>query len=68
MVDANRSFWKSALGVDTSGGREARVGDSISQIIIATGIPLVVEDVRRDDRVRATESRLSTEPAIPALR
>ena len=52
VVDANRSFWKSALGVDTSGGREARVGDSLSQIIIATGVPLVVEDVRRDDRVR----------------
>lgn len=52
VVDANRSFWKSALGVDTSGGREARVGDSLSQIIIATGVPLVVEDVRHDDRVR----------------
>ena len=52
VVDANRSFWKSAVGVDTSGGREEKVGDSLSQIIIATGVPLVVEDVRRDDRVR----------------
>jgi serine phosphatase RsbU (regulator of sigma subunit) len=52
VVDANRSFWKSVVGVDTGAGREGRVGDSLSQIIIATNAPLVVDDVRHDERVR----------------
>lgn len=52
VVDAHRSFWKSAVGVDASTGREARIEDSLSQIIIATDAPLVVEDARGDERTR----------------
>lgn len=52
VVDAHRSFWKSAVGVDTSEGREIRVEDSVSQIIIATDGALVIEDTRCDNRTR----------------
>lgn len=52
VVDAHRSFWRSGVGVDAHEGREARVEDSISQIIIATDAPLVVEDARHDRRTR----------------
>lgn len=52
VVDAHRAFWVSAVGVDASEGREARVEDSVSQIIIAADAPLVVEDARRDARTR----------------
>lgn len=52
VVDAHRSFWKSAVGVDTSEGREIRAEDSVSQIIIATDAALVIEDTRCDDRTR----------------
>lgn len=52
VVDAHRSFWKGAVGVDISEGRAARVEESISQIIIATDAALVVEDARHDIRTR----------------
>jgi serine phosphatase RsbU (regulator of sigma subunit) len=52
VVDAHRSFWKSAVGVDTRAGREMRLEDSLCQVIIATGDPLVVTDTRDDERTR----------------
>ena len=64
VVDAHRAFWMSAVGVDTSEGREAKVEDSVSQIIIATDAPLVVEDARHDDRTRRL--RVVTELGVGA--
>jgi serine phosphatase RsbU (regulator of sigma subunit) len=52
VVDGRRSFWKSAVGVDTTGGREARVEDSLCQVVISADEPLVVDDARNDERVR----------------
>ena len=56
VVDAHRSFWKSATGIDAgvdAGHRgEVRVEDSLSQILVATDVALVVEDARCDDRTR----------------
>ncbi len=52
VVDAHRSFWKSAVGIDPSGDREMRVQDSLCQIIVATGAPLVVCDTRSDERTQ----------------
>jgi serine phosphatase RsbU (regulator of sigma subunit) len=52
VVDAHRSFWKSAVGTGPGAGRETRVEDSVCQIMIATGAPLVVEDARHDVRTR----------------
>lgn len=52
VVDAHRSFWKSAVGMDSGAGRQSRVEDSVCQILIATGDPLVVDDARGDARTR----------------
>jgi len=52
VVDAHRSFWKSAVGLPAGAGREARVEDSLCQVMIAAGAPLVVDDAQGDDRVR----------------
>lgn len=52
VTDAFRSFWKSSAGMDTGAGRETRIEDSVCQIIIATGAPLVVDDARVDARTR----------------
>ena len=39
-------------GTDRGAGRETRVEDSVCQIMIATGAPLVVDDARHDVRTR----------------
>jgi hypothetical protein len=53
VVDGRRSFWKSAVGVDRSRGSEIGVEDSVCQVMIGADEPLVIEDVRADERVRA---------------
>lgn len=52
VVDAHRSFWKSAVGADASAGREMRAEDSLCQVVVATDTPLVVTDTRADERTR----------------
>lgn len=52
VVDAHRSFWKSAIGVDTRAGLDMRVEDSLCQIVVAADAPLVVTDTRADERTR----------------
>lgn len=52
VVDAHRSFWKSAIGTEPGVGRETRVEDSACHIMIASGDPLVVPDARDDARTR----------------
>lgn len=52
VVDAHRSFWKSAVGAGTSAGREVRIENSLCQVIVATGDPMVVTDTRADERTR----------------
>lgn len=52
VVDAHRSFWKSAVGLDPRAARDMRIQDSLCQVIVSTGAPLVVTDTRSDDRTR----------------
>lgn len=53
LVDAYRSFWKSAIGLPPGGVREIRAEDSLCQVMIDIGAPLIVEDAQNDERVRS---------------
>jgi serine phosphatase RsbU (regulator of sigma subunit) len=52
VVDAHRSFWKSAVGLPSGGVREVGAEDSLCQVMIDVGVPLVVDDAQNDERVR----------------
>jgi serine phosphatase RsbU (regulator of sigma subunit) len=52
VVDASRCYWKSAIGADTSSGRQDDVHDSPCAILVASDAPLIVEDAGQDERVR----------------
>jgi phosphoserine phosphatase RsbU/P len=58
IVDADRSFWKSAIGVETIGivDRNQAIPDSFCQYVVATGERLIVEDAVHDPRTRDNPS------------
>ncbi|MDR6318572.1 GAF domain-containing protein [Actinoplanes couchii] len=51
VADGRRSFWKSAVGLDTSAGRENDIRDSPCHILIGTGRELIAEDAVTDPRI-----------------
>jgi serine phosphatase RsbU (regulator of sigma subunit) len=54
VVDDKRSYWKSAVGMGdlTVASRQNPASESFCKYLIATGEPLLLADVRTDDRVR----------------
>ncbi|WP_051569570.1 GAF domain-containing SpoIIE family protein phosphatase [Cryptosporangium arvum] len=50
IVDDQRSFWKSCIGVNATdpGERQNPVGESFCQYVVNSGEPLIVGDVTRD--------------------
>ncbi len=60
LVDDQRCFWKSRIGIPDDGPRQNATEESFCQYVIASDEPLVVGDVRRDPRTRDT-------PAIALL-
>ena len=58
LVDAERSFWLSCVGV--SGQRQNRVEESFCQYVIADAAPLLVDDTRLNPRT-------ATNPAVRDL-
>ncbi len=54
LVDEERSFFKSCIGVNaaTASERQTRVSHSFCQYVVASGEPLVVADARSDERTR----------------
>lgn len=60
VADGHRSFWKSAVGVDPALGRQDRITDSPTHLLIVTRAPLIVEDARADPRIKDL-------PAVDAL-
>ena len=58
VVDARRSFWKSCIGVTVQDGEptELPLEESFCQYVVATGEPLVLPDVRLDDRTKDNPS------------
>lgn len=52
VVDARRSFWKSRIGVSPAAVEigELCLEDSFCQYVVASGEPLVLPDVREDER------------------
>lgn len=57
IVDERRSFWKSCIGVDLGDGpAENSVDESFCQYVVADDEPLVLDDVRLDERTRSNPS------------
>lgn len=58
VVDERRSFWKSCIGVSLLEGHlsETSVEESFCQYVVDSGEPLVLPDVRVDDRTRDNPS------------
>lgn len=58
VVDARRSYWKSCIGVSVPPGETAQnsVDESFCQYVVASGEPLVLPDVREDERTRDNPS------------
>ncbi|MER5705941.1 GAF domain-containing SpoIIE family protein phosphatase [Micromonospora sp. NPDC002296] len=52
VADGRRSFWKSAIGVDPTAGRENDIRDSPCHILIGTGEPLIAENAVTDPRIK----------------
>jgi serine phosphatase RsbU (regulator of sigma subunit) len=52
VVDDERSYWKSCIGVDTTGpaARQGRVEESFCQYVIGADAELIVTDARKDPR------------------
>lgn len=61
VVDERRSFWKSCIGVSVPEGElsENAVEESFCQYVVTSGEPLVLADVREDERTRDNPSILS---------
>ncbi|ABW10000.1 protein serine phosphatase with GAF(s) sensor(s) [Parafrankia sp. EAN1pec] len=53
-MDDGRSYWKSRAGTAAGDltGRQIAAADSLCRLAVGTGLPLVVPDAGRDDRVR----------------
>ena len=56
VVDDRRSFWKACLGVAAGGPRQNTVEESFCQYVVETREPLVLPDVRVDDRTKNNPS------------
>jgi serine phosphatase RsbU (regulator of sigma subunit) len=58
LVDESRSFWKSCVGVATTGPgrRQNPVEESFCQYVVASREPLIVGDAARDERTRENAS------------
>lgn len=56
IVDENRSFWKSCIGVDPDGPRQNTVEESFCQYVVGSGDKLIVGDTRADPRTRGNPS------------
>ncbi|MBT2882458.1 GAF domain-containing protein, partial [Streptomyces sp. McG6] len=53
LVDEERSYWKSCVGVDVTGGRENPVRESFCYFLVGFGgDPFTVEDAAHDPRTR----------------
>ncbi|MEV0248773.1 GAF domain-containing SpoIIE family protein phosphatase [Nocardia sp. NPDC050712] len=52
VADGTRSFWKSALGIDPTMGRQNDIRDSPCHLLIGTGEPLIAEDAVTDARIK----------------
>ncbi|ESQ07601.1 putative serine/threonine protein phosphatase [Streptomyces sp. PVA_94-07] len=53
LVDEERSYWKSCVGVDVTGGRETPVRESFCYFLVGfAGDPFMVEDAAHDPRTR----------------
>ncbi|WP_405577251.1 PP2C family protein-serine/threonine phosphatase [Streptomyces sp. NBC_01190] len=54
LVDADRSFWKSCVGVDAEGieERQRPVGESLCSFVVGLGERFVVDDAVNDPRTR----------------
>jgi sigma-B regulation protein RsbU (phosphoserine phosphatase) len=58
LVDDRRSFWKSAIGMDSDdlGLRQNPVGESFCQYVVEDEAPLLVGDAAADPRTRTNRS------------
>src|SRR5262245_19416335 len=58
VVDDQRSYWKSSIGLDVVdvADRQHPVGESFCKYLIATGAPVIIDDVANDERVRDNPS------------
>jgi GAF domain-containing protein len=56
VVDDARSFWKAARGTDPAGPRQNTRKESFCQYVVDSGTPLVLGDVRLDERTRDNPS------------
>lgn len=56
VVDDERSFWKSRLGIAEGGPRQNTLQESFCQYVVDRGEPLVLSDVRTDERTRDNPS------------
>lgn len=56
VVDDERSFWKSRLGIDEDGPRQNTLEESFCQYVVDRGEPLVLSDVRTDARTEHNPS------------
>jgi GAF domain-containing protein len=54
LVDRDRQFFKSALGLNevAAAARETTMENSVCQFVVASGEPLIVEDTRIDDLLK----------------
>ena len=50
VVDDERSFWKSRLGIAEDGPRQNTLAESFCQYVVDRGEPMVLADVRADER------------------
>ena len=56
IVDDERCWWKSVVGVAVGEMRSNAAEDSLCRYMIASGQPLVVDDVATDERIRTYRS------------
>ena len=56
VVDDERSFWKSRLGIAEDGPRQNTLEESFCQYVVDRGEPLVLSDVRTDARTEHNPS------------
>ncbi|WRL65922.1 GAF domain-containing protein [Blastococcus brunescens] len=56
VVDDQRSYWKSCLGLPQDSPRENTLEESFCQYVVDSGEPLVLSDVREDARTRDNPS------------
>ncbi|MDK3256254.1 GAF domain-containing SpoIIE family protein phosphatase [Blastococcus capsensis] len=59
VVDDRRSFWMACLGIAEGGPRQNALEESFCQYVVETREPLVLPDVRVDERTRDNPSIVS---------